>query len=291
MTTEAPPAPASTPAQPATPPAAPATPPPPPPAINPDGTLGENWFLSLGDEFAPHAADLGKHKHIKSLITELDYFRKNGVEYPADPAAADPRAVDRFRKAAGVPEKPDGYGLTPEALNIPAEQFDADLANAIAAKAHALHAPPAVVKGIVDEFNTILGKRLGDQQAAAAKAQKEAQDALVAEWKSDFQQNASTVRHLTTKLAESAGVDPAAVAHLANDPAFARMMLQVSRLTSEDRSVTPPGFGDLRSPAQKIADIQGGRDPQWSPLLNSKNDADRLKVFEHMKTLREQAAQ
>lgn len=311
MTTEAPPAPADTPAQLETPPATPAaiapagvpvesTPPPAAPAtlpatpevpkIGPDGKLADDWFLALGDEFAAHAKDLGKHKDLRSIITELDYFRKNGVEYPVEGAPA--ASVERFRKIAGVPDAPEGYGLTAEAMALPeGMEFDSELASAVAAAAHATHAPPATVQAMAKTFNEILSKRTADALAEQQKQLKASQDNLVAEWRGDFQQNASTVRHLTGKLAEASGIAPdsPALQQLANTPEFAKMMLHVSKLTQEDGIRTPTGFGDLRSPAQKIDDIKQGKDPLWSPKYNSRLEADKLAAYEQIKRLREQA--
>lgn len=300
MTTEAPPTPAAAPAQSdPTPPAAPAavTPTPSAPAapdiprIGPDGKLSADWYLALGDEFAPHAADLGKHKDIRSIITELDYFRKNGVEYPGE--GAPQSAVDRFRKVAGVPEAPEGYGLTAEAMKLPeGMEFDSELASAVAAAAHATHAPPGAVQAMAKTFNEILAKRTQDAMAEHQKQLKAAQDNLVAEWRGDFEQNASTVRHITGRLAEASGIDPEnpAIQTLANMPEFAKIMLQVSKLTQEDGIRTPTGFGDLRSAEQKIADIKNGKDSTWSEKYNSRNEQDRLAAYEHIKRLREQAS-
>jgi hypothetical protein len=261
------------------------------PKIGPDGKLSDDWYLALGDEFAAHAKDLGKHKDLRSIITELDYFRKNGVEYPGEGASTS--SIERFRKIAGVPDAPEGYGLTAEALQLPeGMEFDSELASAVAAAAHATHAPPATVAAMAKTFNEILSKRTQDAMVEHQKTLKAAQDNLVAEWRGDFQQNASTVRHLTGKLAEATGIAPdsPALQQLANTPEFAKMMLHVSKLTQEDGIRTPTGFGDLRSAQQRIDDIKQGKDPIWSAKLNSNNEQDRLAVYEHMSRLREQSA-
>jgi hypothetical protein len=204
--------------------------------------------------------------------------------------------VDRFRKIAGVPEDPAGYGLNPEAMKLPEGMaFDTELANGIAEAAHKFHTPPAALQAVVGVFNDILAKRTADAAHEAAKTQAAAKDALVAEWRSDFNNNASTVRHITSKLAEQAGIlpdDPAIaefIADVSAKPGLAKLMLQVSKLTSEDRITTPNGFGSMRSPAQQLADIKAGKDETWSPLFNSKNEADRLKAYEFMKSLRDKA--
>jgi hypothetical protein len=287
-----PPAAAATP-PPADPPAAPPPPPAPPaappPAIGPDGSLADNWFLSLGDEAAAHAKDLGKHKHLKSLITELDYFRKNGVEYPVP--GAPPNVVERFRAVAGVPADPAGYQLDASALGLPeGAELDTDLLAAVTTAAHAAHTPPAALQSIARAFSELAAKRAAEAEAAEAATRKAAQDSLVAEWRGDFETNAATVRHYTARLAETVGVAPEEASALANNPAFARIILAVSKLTAEDSSRTPHGFGDLRSNTQKIAAIKSGDDPYWSPLYHSKIEADRLKAYEHVKSLRESEA-
>jgi len=292
------PAPTPTPTPPAAPDPAPAPPPPTPapepqpPAIGPDGKLSENWFLALGDEFAPHAKDLGKHKDIRGIIKELDYFRKNGIEYPNTDAPTE--AVARFRKVAGVPDAPEGYGLTAESFKMPeGMQFDSELATAIQAAAHATHTPPAALHAIAQTFNEILAKRTADAAAEEAAARKEAQDALVAKWRGDFAANASTVRHLTNTLAAQAGLDPEdpGIQALITSPAYAQMMHEVSRLIGEDRVATPAGFGTLRSPAQELADIQAGTDPVWGKKYREGNKQERQDAYEYVSRLRDKIKQ
>ena len=272
------------------PPAPPApVPPPAPPAIGADGKLGENWFIALGDEFSAHAKDLGKHKDLRSVLTELDYFRKNGVEYPV--MGASPAVIDRFRAITGVPETPEGYALgaeLPEGMT-----FDTEMADVIQKAAHAAHTPPAALTAIAGEFSKLMAKRLADNAAAEAATKKAAQDELVTSWRGDYERNASTVRHLTGKLAEAAGLmlDDPNIAIMANNPSFARMMIQVARLTSEDRIQTPAGLGDLRSPADRIKMIQNGTDPVWGEKYKTGNTQDKQAAYEFIGQLRARAAQ
>jgi hypothetical protein len=284
--TPTPPAPEPTPAPPAPEP----TPAPAPTPISPDGKLSENWFLSLGDEFAPHSKDLAKHKDIRSLITELQYYRKAGVEYPGE--NADPRAIERFRAAAQVPETPAGYELA--SLPMPeGMEPDSALTEAVATAAHAHHAPPAAVRAIAAAAAEVLATRAAEAAKAEAAAFKAAQDALVAEWRGDYAAKASTVRHLTNVFAAQAGIpeDSPHIQALANNPDFARMMLQVSKLTAEDRIQTPTGFGDLRSAAERIRDITAGTDPTWGKKYTSGTREEKLAAYEYVKSLREKAAQ
>lgn len=310
MTIEAPPAPIE--GLPATPPPAPAaiapaefTPPtpaapvevppatpPPAPVIGPKGELGENWFLTLGDQFAPSAADLGKYKDLGALVAQYQYFQKNGVEYPVE--GSQPTVVDRFRKVAGVPETPEGYGLTAESMKLPeGMSFDAELADVITKAAHKTHTPPAALAAIVSEFNTVLAKRTADAAAEAQKAQQAAQDELVKEWRGDFVTNSSTARHIASLLGETARlpIDSPEVTALANTPAFAKMMLAVSHLISDDRIATPAGFGDLRSPADRVKAITSGADPVWGAKYVSGTDAEKREAYDYVTQLRARMAQ
>ena len=98
-----------------------------------------------------------------------------------------------------------------------------------------------------------------------ARQQQTAQDALVREWRGDFEANSSMVRHYTSRLAESAGIaaDDPAIQQLANTPAFAKMMMQVARMTSEDGVRAPGGTGNFLSPRQQAEEIMSGKDPVW----------------------------
>ncbi len=302
MSTEAPAAPAAPSITPATP-AAPSTSPPADtpsspsaPLIGADGSLGENWFTALGDEFAPHAADLGKYKNLRDLVSQYRFFQKNGVEYPgADAPAA---AVDRFRQIAGVPQDPAGYGLTAEAMKLPEDMtFDSELAQVISGVAHAHHTPPAALMAIAGKFNEVLAARTEAARQETARGREAAKAALIDTWKGDFQANASTVRHLAGQLAQQAGIAPddpmmaGFMENISTQPALARMMHAMSKLIAEDNVTAPGGFGSLKSPAQQLEDIKAGRDPVWSPRMTSKDERERLAAYEHMKGLREKAGQ
>ena len=69
------------------------------------------------------------------------------------------------------------------------------------------------------------------------------------------------------------------------------MMLAVSKLTSEDRVHTPSGFGDLKSPAQRIAEITSGQDPVWGRKWTTGTREETAEAYEFVKALREKAAQ
>jgi hypothetical protein len=233
---------------------------------------------------------LSKHKNIGSLIKELQYNRtKNGTPYPGEDSSEED--VAGYRQANGVPEKPEGYGINAENAKLPeGVPFDEEMAGVISQAAHELHAPPAVVAGLMEKYNEIMSTRVAEHAKTQAEAQAASRDTLAKEWGGDYEGNSSTVRHLTTVLAEAAGIphDSQDIPMLANNPAFAKIMMQVNANVSEDSMTMPQGFGNIQSPQEKINAIKAGDDPVWSPLLKSRNEADRLKVYEHMNGLKSQ---
>lgn len=230
--------------------------------LNPDGTLGENWHTALGDEFSPHAAQLATFKDVKGLAKSLIHFRSTGPAYPGE--GSSPEDVTRYHALAQVPAEgtPTAYGI---ALPDGASDLDKSVLDRVAKVAHASHMSAPAFQSVVAEYQKIQQEEQVKFADAAAAQQKASQDALVSEWRGNFEANKSTVRHLAGTLAAQAGLDPAdpAYAAMIDNPAFARVILEVSKLTKEDSIGTPAGMGDLRSPQQKADAIMDGSDPVW----------------------------
>lgn len=233
-----------------------------PSAFNPDGSFAENWHAALGEEFSPHAEALKNFKDVKGLAKSFLHFRSTGPQYPGEASA--PEDVTRFHALAQVPAdgSPTAYGIT---LPDTASDLDKGVVERLSKVAHQAHMPAPAFRAVVAEYQKIQqeeGQKFQDAQAAAQKA---AEDALVGEWRGNFETNKSTVRHLATTLATQAGIAPDSPQFeaMVNNPDFGRLMLQVSKLTQEDRISAPAGLGDLRAPAQVAEAIMEGKDPVW----------------------------
>ena len=245
---------------PATPaaPAAPAT----PRAFNDDGTFTENWHQAFGDEFSAYGETAARFKNPGDLLKSYVHLRQTGPSYPD--ATATPDQVERFRQLANVPANPEGYNLPiPEQLPE-GVSFDKALADDFAKLAHQHHVPAPALRALMDRQLAIATAQAAEHAQAIAKAQEEARSSLITEWKGDYTSNLSTIRHLTERFGEAAGIPETEVRQLADNPAFARIMHQVAKLTREDSVSAPAGFGDLRSSAERADAIIGGKDPQWS---------------------------
>lgn len=261
-TLEAPPAGSGTPAPAAAAPAPSSPPPPGPPPIGAKGELPEGWHLNLGDEFAPHAAQAAQFKSVGDLFKSYAHLRAHGPAYPGE--GSTPDDVARFRALAQVPEKPADYGLAKPENLPPGVEWDDAAVGKIAEIAHAHHVPAPALKAILAAHIEQEGTRAQHYADEMARMSKEAEDALVGEWRGNFEQNSATARHVAGKLAEQLGIpkdDPAFAAVTAH-PMVKRMMLQVSKLTAEDptRGGT---FTDLRSAGQRADAIMAGTDAEW----------------------------
>lgn len=250
-----------------TPPAAPAA----PRAFNDDGSFAENWHQSYGDEFSAYGETAARFKNPGDLLKSYVHLRQTGPSYPD--ATATPDQVERFRQLANVPANPEGYNLPiPEQLPE-GVSFNKELADDFAKLAHQHHVPAPALRALMEKQLAVASAEASEHAQAIHKAQEEARSSLVMEWKNDYTSNLSTVRHLTERFGEAAGIPETEVRQLADNPAFARIMHQVAKLTREDSVTAPAGFGDLRSSAERADAIIAGKDPQWSERYSNGDPA------------------
>lgn len=265
--------PVSTPASAAPDPAA-ATP---SPVFNPDGTFAENWPTALGPEFADYVPQLSQFKDVKGLAKSYAHLRATGPQYPSE--ASTPEDVSRFHALAKVPVEgtPTAYGLNiPENASEEGKAFYSELTKV----AHENHLSGPGFAAVVAKFQELQGAEFQKAQDARAAEQKAAQDALIGEWRGDFEANKSIVRHRAGILAERAGIDPESphFKALADNPDFARLMIQVAKTQSED-STAPGGFSDLRSPQERANAIMDGSDPQWGEKYTKGTDEQKREAY------------
>jgi hypothetical protein len=256
--------------------------------INPDGSLGENWHTALGDEFAPHGAQLSTFKNVAGLAKSYLHLRSSGPNYPGE--ASTPEEVNRFRSLARVPEEgtTEAYGIkVPEGIaDVEKGMFDR-----IAKVAHEHHVSGPGLAAVVAEYQKIQNDVISSHEAELAAAERHGEDLLIARWGSDFEPNKSTVRHVLSTLAGSAGIpqDDPYMAGILNNPAVALIALEFSRRTGEDPTRTPSGFGDLRSPRQRAESIMSGSDPTWGRHYTEGNTEEKQAAYQEVMRLLNEA--
>jgi len=241
-----------------------------PPAATPlatDGSLGENWFLGLGDEFAAHAPTLGRFKSLGDLANSYVHLRTTGPAYPGE--GSTPDDITRFRALAQVPEDAAGYGLA-KPDDLPAGvQWDDETATAYAEIAHTHHVPKPALEALAAKQIEIETERAAGAQRQMETNLEERRQALLTHWGQDTDVNASNVRHLVTQLAQAEGIAPDSaewneIVDAAKFPGVARLLHRAFQATTEDSLRIPNSGPTGSSPAQQLDDIYEGRDPVWS---------------------------
>lgn len=249
--------------------------------INPDGSFVEGWHKNLGDAYAPYAETAVNFKSVGDLVKSVVRLRGSGPKYPGDQAT--PEDISRFREAAQVPADAKGYGLTPPE-NLPeGVTWDQATADHLAEIAHKHHIPAPALKALAAAQAEVEAGRAKVAAENQAKALQEAQNTLVNEWRGDYDANLSMVRHTTGRLAEAAGIDPAdaSLAAMSNNPAFAKLIMQVVKNTGEGGVRTPAGTGDLRSARQRADEIMKGTDTQWGKAYQE-GDTKAMEVVSNL---------
>lgn len=255
--------------EPAATPAAPAPPitPSPAPQFSPD--LPENWFLAGGDAFAAEAETLGRFKSVTDLAKSYVHLRKHGPAFPTETST--PEDIERFRTLAQVPPSPEQYGIQPPQELPPGLAWDQSTVDSFAKIAHQHHVPAPAFRALVDAFTQSEAAKV--QAAQEAQQQQEAQirAQLMKELGPDqlnYDRAAGKINHTVAVLADKANIDPAdpGLEAIKSNPAMIKILHQISKMMGDDPTITPPGYGDLRSDRDRADDIMKGRDPEWSEL-------------------------
>ena len=101
---------------------------------------------------------------------------------PALPENPAPEEVAAYRKAMGIPEAPDGYGLAfPETFT--ASDTDKETLTTFQAQMHAAHVPPAAAKAAFDFYVKSMGEQAQARNEAAEQATLESLGELRGEFK------------------------------------------------------------------------------------------------------------
>lgn len=247
------------------PPAAPTTPPAAAPTFSRE--LPENWFLAGGDAFAAESETLSRFKSVDDLAKSYIHLRKTGPSYPGQTAT--PEEIERFRALAQVPPSPDAYGVQPPADLPEGMQWDGETLKSFAEIAHKNHVPAPAFKALIDQFTQLEAQKLQamQQQEAQqfARVQAELRQALGPS-QLDFERAAARVNHTVAVLADKANIpaDDPSLAAIRSNPAMIKILNEVAKMTAEDPTRAPSGYGDLRNEHEKAMDIIQGRDPEWA---------------------------
>lgn len=225
------------------------------------GAFAEGWTEKLPDRLKPAKEHLGKYKTVEEALyagwnaSQLVGKKASGVSVPGPDAKPDEIAA--FRKALGVPEKPEGYGLKkPDAMPEGLE-WDEKAVGEFSAVAHKHGLPPAAVKELLE-----LHQKNEAGKIAGWKAKREE---LTAQWKADqleslrkaWGDNYAAKANLAVRAATTIGLNPSdpKLAVLFDNAEVIQAFSRMGEMLSEDRLISGGVISAMQNPKQQADDI------------------------------------
>lgn len=226
---------------------------------NEKGEFVQGWQEKLPQEYDAYRATLANYPSFDKLAGALMESKRAAmaktegmVRLPGKDAK--PEELAEYRKAMGIPEKPEDYGLkAPEKLPEGTE-WNPDFANAFAAEAHKLGLTKAQVEGLSAWH---MQEMVGRMQGAEVEGQKlfeQEQATLRRDFGSDYDKRMVDAQRAAMTL----GLPP-------DHPVFYRAdtikaMAKLSDLISEDKLVSPSQVQNKLSPGTAAQDVMTNPD-------------------------------
>jgi len=227
--------------------------------INQDGTFTPDWTGRLPEDMRGESESLKKYGNVtdlaRGMINAQRLIGKKGVILPTEKST--PEEIAEYRKAVGVPDTADGYGVKPETLPDGVEWSD-DLAKPFLAIAHKHNVSKAALKELVTAHAQMEGMRT---QTAVQMAQAEAQQKFetgIKELQQSWGREFDTNRQKVAQLAAYAGIPVDSPGF--SDPNMAKLIYRLSKDFSEDRLVAIGKQTTTGSAAQAAKDIMTNPD-------------------------------
>lgn len=230
--------------------------------IETKGFWPETWRENIAKEDAKLQKILGRYASpddvAKALVAAQDKIR-SGELMPVLAKDAKPEEVAEYRKAMGIPETPDKYVLKDVKIDAAEKPFVDKLMEA----AHASNQTPAQVAATVNTWHAIREAALEEQGKKDEATAKASEDALRAEWGTDFRRNLNIVHglldgsgdaKLKANLLEGRLADGTPVG---SSPQALKMLLGVALKDNPAGIVVPGSSGDpAKNVDQRIAEIE-----------------------------------
>ncbi len=225
-------------APPPAPPAGGDAPPPAPPTNPPaqwvgeDGKFTEGWADRLPPEYADYKLTAARHQSLPDLVKAYHNARqeisKKGI-IPINEKST-PEQIAEYRKATGVPETPEGYGLKPE--NLPeGMEWSAATEKKFAEIAHQHNIPAPAMKALAAAQVAIDQQRMSEAINMAKENLEAGRNALRDEWKGEYAGNIA----LAERAAKTVGLDVNSPG--LTDPNVVKALARMANMMSEDKLV------------------------------------------------------
>lgn len=194
-------------------------------------TQAPKWTAQLPTDLKDHEwlnqfgtiGDLGK------AALDLKGKADGAIKVPGDDATEEQKA--EFRKALGVPEKPEGYEL-----EVP-DTADQGLVTWYRDTAHHLGLSAAQATSLFQSYNGMVAQKIQAAQEARETALAADMEAIKTEWGDNYEANAEVVRRAQEKFGNSDVFKQFLTQHNAeNNPVLVRFFFEVGKAMLDDKA-------------------------------------------------------
>lgn len=242
----------------------------------PEQWFPENWRDQMIGQLSEGEREKGE-RFLKNRQSPIDVLRaslsadskiseltRDRVKIPGE--NADPKEVEQFRKALGIPESPDKYAFeVPEDVELTPmdEEFKGDFLS----EAHKYNLNQKQIDFVKDTFYAYQRQAAAQMVANAKRAGDRSIDELRGEMGSDFRPNVELAnRWLEQELSEAGMTDPnerreflskrfADGTALGEHPAFVRFAIRNARAAADDGAIVVGDSATTGSVDQRIDQI------------------------------------
>lgn len=225
-----------------------------------------DWRQKLAGDDKKRMATLERFASPQALADAYDAAQKKISELGARPAIAKPgkdatpEQIAEYRKAMGVPEKPDGYKLElPDGRQLGDD--DKPVMNSFTAAMHEAGAPPEVVNRAAAWYFDMLEEQHVAQRDADEAYKASALKELKEEWGADFRRNVNSIATLFEGAPDGVfdrllGGRTADGRLIGDDPQVMRLLTRLALDLNPAATLIPSGQGSPASMDARIAEIE-----------------------------------
>lgn len=240
-----------------------------------EGKFAKGFSSRLPDDMKEHASTMQKFEDVPLQDVLKSYGalqQKLGQRVQAPLPDAKPEEIAAWRKVTGAPETAEGYKIEKPA-DMPAEQWNPELARGFSEMAHKHHLSPAAAADLVQWWNGQQAEAMAQTQGYVQEYRDTAELSLKKDWGDKFEANAKAAQ----RVAGMAGLDVNDPA-IGNNPAVIRALHSMSNLISDDKQITGAGVQGIGlSRGQEADDIQRNPANPFHADYHGKNGSERQK--------------
>lgn len=259
------------------------------PAAAPATTAPTSWRDTLPDDIKTNAS-LSKFDTIEGMAKSYVNLEKMlGAEKVPVPKEGDEEGIQRFFKAAGWPDKPDGYGFkAPEKLPdgmVYNAELDGKLAGIFHGSKLTASQASKVREGLMEIVSsgateTLEASKLREAETAAAI--QKAEETLKAEWGQAYEQRGKVAGAAINKFLSPETIAAMEAAGLANNPAIVKDMYKLGTALAGEKELIGEAEQNM-APADYEAAIADFRQKHNAALFDRSHPDHALRTAEYTK--------